>query len=277
LSDPGSIQAIGNSEYDRAVERYQQKTVKKIVGGMLVATPGAYPWQTSLGVARIPNPAQAHYCGGSIYDAQWILTAAHCVKGVRPTDLTIVVGTNQLLADTPRRQVATVLYHSSFDSSSLKNDIALVKLAEPLQFSALVRPINLASTSNEDAYLTPNTEDLIITGWGAEVERGPHAVDLRYAMETFIPTATCQLPLSYGKLVTESMLCAGIRGRGTCDGDSGGPLFIDRGNPILFGLTSFAKGCAETLKFDVFTRVTKYLDWVRTCVTNPASQSCHRN
>ena len=127
--------------------------------------------------------------------------------------------------------------------------------------------------------ITGATENLIITGWGAEEERGSHVADLRYAKETFVPQDTCKLPLSYGKTgITENMLCAGVRGRGTCDGDSGGPLFIDDGvHPILFGITSFAKGCAEPLKFDVFTRVSRYLDWAQTCIAGSNSRQCHRN
>ena len=272
-----NVHLTGNSEYDLAVKRYLNQEVKKIVGGMEVVKDGAYPWQASLGAAWIPDPAQAHYCGGSIYNNQWILTAAHCLEGVKASDLTIVVGTNHLGPDTPRHNVDLVLYHSGFDNSSLNNDIGLVKLADPLQFDQLIAPIDLASIEAEDALLTPTTDDLIITGWGAESERGPHVVDLRYAQETFIPTKTCQMPLSYGNAVTDNMLCAGYRGRGTCDADSGGPLFIQRDHATLFGLTSFAKGCAEPLKFDVFTRVSKFQDWLRSCLAAPNSSQCHKS
>jgi secreted trypsin-like serine protease len=277
INDQSGVRFTGNPDYDAAVQRFLNKEVKKIVGGLEVAKDGAYPWQASLGAAWIPDPAQAHYCGGTIYNTQWLLTAAHCLDGVKSSDLTVVVGTNHLGADTVRHKVQLALFNDNFDRKSLKNDIGLVELAEPLQFSELVNTIELSSTESENNYLTSATNDLIVTGWGAEAERGPHAIDLRYAMETFIPRDICNMPLSYGNSITENMLCAGFRGRGTCDADSGGPLFIVREHPILFGLTSYAKGCAEPLKFDVFTRINKYEDWARACVATPNSPRCRKS
>ena len=64
-----------------------------IVGGQ-DATPGAWPWQISL-----QTTSGQHFCGGSIIDERFILTAAHCVGGsVR--SLRVGVG----LHDLKRRQ-----------------------------------------------------------------------------------------------------------------------------------------------------------------------------
>ena len=47
----------------------------KVVGGT-VAHEGQFPYQISL-----RNRYNRHFCGGSILNHQWILTAAHCVYG----------------------------------------------------------------------------------------------------------------------------------------------------------------------------------------------------
>lgn len=81
--------------------------------------------------------------------------------------------------------------------------------------------------------------------------------------------STCNQPSWYANLLTDNMLCAGHigGGRGTCTGDSGGPLAcVDESLTTwtILGLTSWAKvPCAGPDSPTVFTRVASFVKWIR--------------
>ncbi|KAH8024567.1 hypothetical protein HPB51_025486 [Rhipicephalus microplus] len=67
-------------------------------------------------------------------------------------------------------------------------------------------------------------------------------------------------------------LCAGtlVGGRGTCHGDSGGPLQCKLfGRWHLTGITSFGSGCAKKGFPDVYTKVAHYVDWIKEVMQRP--------
>src|SRR5262249_24474941 len=67
----------------------------RVIGGT-PAPVGAYPWQVSIGLAGVPQ-LNGHFCGGSLINPQWIITAAHCVSGqTLPRNLQVLLGTNIL-------------------------------------------------------------------------------------------------------------------------------------------------------------------------------------
>ncbi|KFM80200.1 Plasminogen, partial [Stegodyphus mimosarum] len=50
----------------------------RIVGGEPVI-PNSWPWQVSLQDAY--SEPNGHFCGGALINAQWVVTATHCVAG----------------------------------------------------------------------------------------------------------------------------------------------------------------------------------------------------
>ena len=65
----------------------QQVGRGRIVGGEEAAD-GEFPWQVSL--RQVAGVGATHFCGGSVIDKDWVLTAAHCCAGqVRPASLTL--------------------------------------------------------------------------------------------------------------------------------------------------------------------------------------------
>ncbi|KAF6122228.1 transmembrane serine protease 3 [Phyllostomus discolor] len=102
----------------------------RIVGGNMSSL-AQWPWQASLQFQGY------HLCGGSVITPVWIVTAAHCVYDLYlPKSWTIQVGLVSLLdSPAPSHLVEKIIYHSKYKPKRLGNDIALMKLAEPLSFN----------------------------------------------------------------------------------------------------------------------------------------------
>ncbi|GBP14591.1 Plasma kallikrein [Eumeta japonica] len=73
---------------------------------------------------------------------------------------------------------------------------------------------------------------------------------------------------AYRGRITDNMLCAGAPegGRDACQGDSGGPLHVFDNETNVYqeiGVVSWGDGCARPESPGVYTRVNKYLVWIR--------------
>ncbi len=160
----------GNADYDDAVQRFIEKAAPKIVGGK-PATPGAYPWQVSLVVSSIRDAGRGHFCGGSILNEKWIITAAHCMTQLTPSQFQVIVGTSTLDSGSKRHVVARALVHEAYEKvAPHDSDVALVELQEPLRLEQSTTAITVLSEADEPTVLKDG-EKLIVTGWGA-VEQG---------------------------------------------------------------------------------------------------------
>jgi hypothetical protein len=109
-----------------------------------------------------------HFCGGSILNEQYIITAAHClVKMNTLSSITVCAGINRL-SDTcrQRREIQNVINHPSYNSETYENDIALIQVKVPFNFtSKSIARICLPNTAHNNEYPEPGT-DVIAVGWG---------------------------------------------------------------------------------------------------------------
>ena len=108
----------------------------RIVGGEIVE-PNSIPFQVSMQFKGILG-GFSHSCGGSVYDASTILTAAHCCAGQSASNIQIVAGEHSLSGNDRTEQtraVTRVIDHEDFSSFTLKNDVCLLKLATPLSLN----------------------------------------------------------------------------------------------------------------------------------------------
>jgi secreted trypsin-like serine protease len=258
-----------SADYNDTVFRFINHIKPKVVGGV-DAPAGAFPWQVSLAVSWIADPVAGHFCGGTIYDENWIVTAAHCVEGLTPDKLQVIPGTNKLDQRAKRYNVDQIVQNKQYNATTMDNDIALIKLFAPIRFDKLTRPLKLAVSGDEQAIFA---RPVTVSGWGATTEGERPVRTLQYVDLPYVPRETCNHITSYDNRITENMICAGkaVGGVDSCQGDSGGPLVGTRKarDQRLVGIVSWGEGCAQPAKYGVYTRVSKYVDWVEKCIANP--------
>ncbi|XP_017158915.1 prostasin-like, partial [Poecilia reticulata] len=180
-------------------------------------------WQVSLHIFD-------HFCGGSLINDQWVLTAAHCVEGYIwfPSAVTVYLGRQSQEGFNPNevvRKVAQITTHPSYSSSN--NDIALLRLSEPVTFTSYISPVCLAASGS----IFSSGVDSWITGWG-NIGSGVPLPSPQNLMEVEVPVVgNSQCKCSYGdSAITDNMMCAGLLegGKDSCQGDSGMPQIYPR-------------------------------------------------
>jgi trypsin len=220
----------------------------KIVGGVQ-ASKGEFPFIVSL-----QTGSGSHFCGGSLIKKNWVLTAAHCVEGGYLKSVVVGLNTQGVTAGTEKFTVLQIVKNPNWDTNTMFNDYALVKLSGDSKFA----PIALNSTE-----LAGNV-NFVTAGWGTTSE-GSQSIS-KNLMKVTVPLVTPEAcEAAYPGALDGSMICAGYPegGKDSCQGDSGGPLFIGSGsNMALAGVVSWGEGCARPNKYGVYSKVNAALPWI---------------
>ncbi|KAL7736890.1 hypothetical protein ACLKA6_008770 [Drosophila palustris] len=248
------------------------------------------PWMALLKF-RTRFDTEEFTCGGTLIHKNWILTAAHCFNN--QILLSVRLGEHNTTSETDcvrRRgrdicappvenfEIDRVFLHEQYSTGSAHNDIALVKLKSEAKITESIRPICLPV--NETIQRNVETlERFYIAGWGKTENETSSEVPLE-TIVTARKRSSCQA--SFTREIVPTQICAGDRGRDSCNGDSGGPLvFVDvfKGQQrfVQFGIVSFGSSTCGDGNPGVYTNVGSYTPWIAYKIATNASSSVMEN
>ncbi|EGR3918357.1 trypsin-like serine protease [Vibrio cholerae] len=231
----------------------------RIIGGEQ-APVGAWPYM----VALTTRDKSMAWCGGSLLSERYVLTAAHCVDKKDPSTMDVIVGAYDMdnISAAERIRVKQIYVHQNYAYASGGNDIAVLELeSTPTlnQFTSIAIPVDFDELRENDL--------LTVIGFGARKEvngdKSDYPTKLHQVDVPFMPIAACRTKGGSYATQGDNVFCAGVAGKDSCAGDSGGPIFFRTNRGLTqMGVVSWGAGCGQPDKPGVYTKLSAFNNWI---------------
>lgn len=241
----------------REVEEAEQAVAEdgrlRIFGGD-VAKRTQFPYQAALFIDL------SVFCGGSLINEKWVLTAAHCVAD--GTIWTVLLGGTESITPVQQGRQTHVTrggyYHPKYNSRLIINDVGVIQLMRPARLSTYVQTVALTPPGKTYLGMTGT-----VSGYGRtdDVNASPISPRLRFTSLPVVDNSVCAK--AYGES-DPSFICLRAEGSSSCKGDSGGPFTVnDNGKTVLVGAVSFGAAAGCSLGRPVgYTNLAMFIDWI---------------
>lgn len=234
---------------------------------------GEYPWQAA--ILKRKEGQVVYQCGGALIDDRHILTVAHCVKDIHPSEIKVRLGEWDVTSKTEfyahvEMRASGVYAHPEYDAGNLVNDVAVIRLEKVVDFS--INP-HITPVCLPDKFADFTHQRCTATGWGKDAFTSDSKFSqlLKEVELPVVDNKRCEVALQQARLggsfsLHQGNLCAGgEKDQDTCKGDGGGPLVCSGadGSIQLAGLVSWGIDCGHPGVPGVYVKVSHYLDWIR--------------
>lgn len=168
-----------------------------------------------------------------------------------------VVGTTTLNGGGTGYALGRIINHPQYSSSTLQNDISLLRTANTIAFGNLVSSLPISSGD------VGGGQTVVLSGWGRTVAGGSLPNNLQFVNLRTLTNTDCASRVSPMSIFASSICTFTQVGQGACNGDSGGPLVL---NNILVGAVSWGFPCAIG-RPDVYARISSFVAWIQANAT----------
>ncbi|XP_055904320.1 serine protease snake-like isoform X2 [Eupeodes corollae] len=221
---------------------------------------GEFPFMAALG--WIENLGELkYYAGGMVISPKFILTAAHCVYNDGEIPDTVFIGGQSLTLqnnDLLKHSIANVTIFPKYDPNQGYDDIAIIELTKPTEFSAVCLWFDKNLPSN----------DVTAIGYGLTEFAGMGSQELLKVNLTVFSNDYCEQffedEREFDMGLSDALICAGDKEglKDTCQGDSGGPLIYRHKNQMFaVGITSSGQACSG-FPPAIYTKIYPYTEWI---------------
>jgi secreted trypsin-like serine protease len=141
-----------------------------------------------------PNETCSNGCSAILIDRDHLITAAHCIEMIDPIDIILIAGAHNLSSttETAMRQLRTIkqiFFHPQYNSLTIENNIAVLRVNTSFIFTKYVQPTCLSDDEIQ------SNKEVIVISWGGEQLRGTSNKILKQIYTTVVNNCNFYWPL----------------------------------------------------------------------------------